>query len=594
MIREKSLVVYKNRPALVIETGEKISISVLGGEQVRVREKDIDMIHPGPCALSGLEQDIPSGDARFAWELLEGSPVTLRELAELVYGEYTAKSAWSAYLLLKDRLYFSGELTAIQGRSSEEVILEEQKRAEKRQDREERNAFLERLKSQSLQLPDDGRFLQDVDALGYGKTDKSRTLRDLGKPETPQEAHRLLLNTGFWTPQINPHPARFGLSLFSAKIPVSPPSRDEERLDLTHLHAFAIDNAWSSDPDDAISVEGNHIWVHVADPAAVITPGSPADIEARGRGATLYLPEGAARMIAEEALPFFALGLEETSPALSFKIALNEDLSIEKTEIVRSRVKVTRLTYEEADALIGAGNVLSAGDTQAYIPELTRLHILAERNFERRLNAGAVSIELPEVHIAVSGGQVTVEPLAGHRSADMVRECMLLAGEGAARWALQRRLPFPYISQEIGDIPNVPLDGMAGSFQLRRCMRPRTLSVKPGIHWGLGLDEYTQVTSPLRRYTDLLAHQQIRAFLRNEPPLQEEEVILRLAAGEAAASTVMQAERASRAHWTAVYLSDKKGIPWDGVMLEKRGGRGVVMIPALGLETQAAIKKDLE
>ncbi|MDR2485863.1 MAG: hypothetical protein LBD55_10765, partial [Treponema sp.] len=39
---------------------------------------------------------------------------------------------------------------------------------------------------------------------------------------------------------------------------------------------------------------------------------------------------------------------------------------------------------------------------------------------------------------------------------------------------------------------------------------------------------------------------------------------------------------------------DKKGIPWDGVMLEKRGGRGVVMIPALGLETQAAIKKDLE
>ncbi|MDR2536283.1 MAG: RNB domain-containing ribonuclease [Treponema sp.] len=592
MMRTNSLAVYKNRPALIIETGEKITISLLGGENIRVREKDIELIHPGPCTLSGLEEDVPGGDAYSAWELVEGNSVTLKELAELVYDVYTAKTAWAAYLLLKDGLYFTGEINAVKGRSPEEVRQGTRKRQDRQQDREERDAFLERLKTKTLRLPEDGRFLQDVEALAYGKTDKSRTLKDLGKPETPQEAHRLLLTSAYWTHHINPYPARFGISLSPARTEIRPPS-EEERLDLTHLKAFAIDNAWSADPDDAISIEDACIWVHVADPAAVITPGSPGDIEARGRGATLYLPEGTICMLGKESLPFFALGLSELSPALSFKIVVNEDFSIKETEIFRSWVKVTRLTYEEADALI-TGGVPSSPDKAAGVPDLIRLREAAERNVERRLKTGAVSIELPETHISVCEGQVSVEPLYSYRSAAVVRECMLLAGESAALWALQRRLPFPYVSQEAGDTPNAPLDGLAGFFQLRRCMRPRTLSAKPGIHWGLGLDTYTQVTSPLRRYTDLLAHQQIRGFLRNDSPLNEDEILLRLAAGEAAALNIVQAERGSRYHWLMVYLSDKKGTQWKGVVMEKRGPRYVILIPVLGMETQVAVKKELE
>jgi exoribonuclease-2 len=130
-------------------------------------------------------------------------------------------------------------------------------------------------------------------------------------------------------------------------------------------------------------------------------------------------------------------------------------------------------------------------------------------------------------------------------------------------------------------------------------MRPRTLSVKPGRHYGLGLEQYTQVTSPLRRYTDLLAHQQIRAVLgtgayRDIPPLEEDAVLPALAAGEAAAAAAVRAERASRAHWTAVYLSGRKGSAWDGIVLERKGSRTAVLIPALGLETQAVLNGDAE
>jgi exoribonuclease-2 len=43
-----------------------------------------------------------------------------------------------------------------------------------------------------------------------------------------------------------------------------------------------------------------------------------------------------------------------------------------------------------------------------------------------------------------------------------------------------------------------------------------------------------------------------------------------------------------------VYLSDKKGSEWEGVLAEKRGGRGLVLVPALGIETQVPLKGDLE
>jgi exoribonuclease-2 len=305
-------------------------------------------------------------------------------------------------------------------------------------------------------------------------------------------------------------------------------------------------------------------------------------------------------MLAEETLPVYALGLGGSSPALTFKITLREDGSIAETEIAPSRVTVIRLTYAEADAAL-RGDTEAAGPAGPYAAQLADLFRAAEQNRARRAAAGAVTIDLPEVHITVNGGQADIRPIPEYRSAGVVRECMLLAGEGAAQWASRRitRLPFPYVTQEAGDLPKDPLPGLAGSCQLRRCMRPRTLSVKPGRHAGLGLEQYTQVTSPLRRYTDLLAHQQIRAVLgtgayRDIPPLEEDAVLPALAAGEAAAAAAARAERASRAHWTAVYLSGRKGSAWDGIVLERKGSRTAVLIPALGLETQAVLNGDAE
>jgi exoribonuclease-2 len=594
MINDKALVVYKNKPALVKEkTQDKIVIALADGASIKVREKDIEIIHPGPVNnFNGIIEDAAQPDSaiREIWELVltEEKPFSLKEFAELAFGGYSPASAWAAFCLLLDGLYFTGTVNAIYPRQQEQVEADEQKRAGKSRASGERELFLERLRRRNL-LPDDRRFMQDVEALAYGKSAKSRTMKDIGLSETPEDAHALLLGSGFWTEHINPHPARFGVSLLPVRCIPDPPS-DEDRRDLCHLPAFAIDSPWSHDPDDAISLETENgkqaLYVHVADPAVSVHFDSPPEKEARDRGATLYIPEGSFRMLAEESLPLFALGLAETSAALTFKMTLNSGGEIEHTEIFPSKVKVSRLTYKEADERIAN----SGGMESAMLGELYRA---AERNFIRRCAAGAINIDLPEIHISLNQGQINIEPIVPYRSALMVRECMLLAGEGAGLWAMQRSVPFPYIEQEIAEMPDEIFPGMAGSYQLRRCMRPRLLSVKPGRHGGLGLETYTQVTSPLRRYTDLAAHIQIRRFLRDGNTLSADEFSARIAAGEAAATAVTQAERASRNHWIMTYLADKKNSEWDAVALEKKGNRWAAMIPALALETQIPLRKEI-
>ena len=603
MINENALVIYKGKPAIVKDRADgKITISLQNKEQVKVRDKDIEIIHPGPVKdFNQIEENTSESAIRETWELLleEGNPPSLKELASLIGGEYTPASAFAVYCAIKDGLYFSGTIDAIVIRQKDEVTAAEEKRNEKLRGTEEREQFIKRLKAYSKKpqenhfLPVDSRYIQDVEALAYGKSPKSKTMKELGLSETPEDAHSLLLKTGFWTSAINPHPSRFGLPTHSAEICPEEPEQ-EERVDLCHLAAFAIDNSWSHDPDDAISIEKtaggkNLLYVHIADPAASITFNCPAEKEARDRGVTLYLPEGAARMLAEEALPMYALGLSEKSLALTFKMTIDENGNVNDTEIFPSIVKVRRITYEEADAEMEKSPHSGASqDAEA----LCAIYNLSKLIYKRRMTQGAVDIELPDIHIFIEDGNVKIEPVHVCRSSTLVRECMITAGEGAGTWAAERGLAFPYISQEV-EIPGAIDEGLAGSWQLRKCMRPRILSTKPGQHQGLGLDTYTQVTSPLRRYTDLLAHMQIRACLKGETPLNADEVSARLGFSEAAAIASVQAERASENHWLMVYLSDKKDSEWDAVVVDNKGSRIQVIIPSLALETQISLQKKL-
>ena len=345
-----SLVAYKNRPALIIEDSPDLQIKLEDGRTQKVRSKDTILIHPGPVHnLAHLEPQ--SGDSETAWELLSHETVTLSELAELAFGTFTPSTAWAAWQLVCESLYFQGTPDCITACSREEVSRKQEIRRFRTSQKIAWTGFLNRVANRQV-TSEDVHFMAEVEAMALGEATECRVLRELGRSQNPQNAHSLLLELGRWNKSVNPYPKRFGvpLSVPVAKLPELP---EEDRVDLTHFTAFAIDNAWTTDPDDALSWEGpNRLWVHVADVAALVLPDSPADLEARNRAASLYLPDMTVPMLPAEASERLALGIRDISPALSFGLNLDSEGEISGIEIVPSWVRVSRLSYEQAEEML--------------------------------------------------------------------------------------------------------------------------------------------------------------------------------------------------------------------------------------------------
>ena len=578
-LRSDSLVLYKNRPNRVTSVGDKkIEIQTEQGEKLSLRPKDVTLLHPGP--LRSLQDLKPvHGDVTAAWELLAGAMTNVVELAELAYDAFTPSTAWATWQLVMDGLYFSGAPDAIVVNSPETVASIQAAREAKAAEERAWQAFLDRTQAGQF-APEDARYLSDVAPLALGQRDQSRTLRALGREQTPQNAHALLLATGYWNTTVNPYPQRAGVTVKQPDLPL-PPLPDETRRDLTHLLSFAIDDEGSRDPDDAVSWDNGRLWVHIADVAALITPDSPADQEARARGANLYLPETTVHMLPAAATDVLGLGLQEISPALSFGLDVNANGELEQSEIVPSWIRVTRLSYAEAEEKL------------AETP-FSELYALAQSHVARRRANGAIELDLPEVKIRAIDGTVEIRVLPPLRSRALVREAMLLTGVAVACYALEHQIAFAFSVQDASDEARAATPTtLSDMFALRRMLRPGQYKSAPAPHAGLGLDAYVQATSPLRRYTDLLAHQQLRAHLRGETPLSAQTVMERSGEASEAMRTTRQIERVSNMHWTLVYLLQNPDWRGEGVVVEKMGNRNLVLIPELALETEIYGRPDL-
>jgi exoribonuclease-2 len=574
-VRKDSLVLYKTRPARVVRIGKKLQIELEGGESLNVRPKDVVQLHPGP--LHSLEELQPqTGEVETAWELLAGSTTTLAELAELAYGDYTPATAWAAWQLVDDGLYFRGTPREVEACAAAEVAQERVAREARAEQERVRSAFLGRVRARQI-VPEDGPHLREVEDLALERIARSQLLRELGRAETPQSAHALLLELGYWDRTLDPYPLRL-------RLPTTPPDvglpelPEEERVDLTHLLAFAIDDEGNQDPDDALSLDGDCLWVHVADAAALVPPDSAADLEARARGATLYLPEGAASMLPWEAAQRLGLGLAEVSPALSFGLHLDAGGAVMSLDVVPSWVRVKRLTYEEAEVHLDE-------------EPLRSLQLLAQQHRARREQRGAISLDLPEVRIQASGDEVRIRPLFPLRSRELVTEAMLLAGEAVAHYAVERGIPVPFTTQDPPETDERPAD-LAGMYALRRQLRPSQQSGVLAPHAGLGLDAYVQATSPLRRYLDLVVHQQLRAHIQGEELLGAQDLLERIGATAAVGGSVRRAEWLARRHWTLAYLEQRPDWRGEGILVERRGRSGTVLIPELDLDVPVHLRSD--
>jgi len=599
-MNKNTLVLYKSQPAVVTDRdGDKYLIrfctqpatasgkKAVYGDQ-KVREKDVLVLHEGPC--TSLETVLNYSDDGISAKLLEAyellmsdestasEAISLSDLAEYSLGSFKADEAWALFSAACNDLHFQLSQERLKNgevfftlRSAEEIEALNKKQYEKEHEAEIRAAFISRVKARKLNLPDDAKFMGEVEAFALCKTDKCRVLAEAGVSQTIEAAHRLLIDTGIWDFTKNPYPTRFGFSFDSAKDQLGAMPL-EERLDVPGF-AYAIDSEHSADPDDAVAFDGQYLWVHIADPASSVEPDSKIDIAARDRGTTLYIPEGTSRMLCESCLEDYALGLKEDSHALSFRIKLDEESQIEECQVFKTNVKVKRLTYKYAEE-------------HKEDAELKPLFEIARKNKARREKNGAITIQMPEVNISVDKEtkKVTIEPEDRLESNEMIAELMILAGEGAARFAFKNQIPFMYISQEAPDFPDSLPDGWAGQFARIKCMRKRSVGITPAPHAGLGLSFYSQVTSPLRRYGDLISHEQLRAFIDGRHLIAKDDMLERVAAGDAASIAAKKASRQSDTHWKLVYLLQNPDLEFEAFCIDHRGNAALFLIPSLDMQ----------
>ncbi len=130
---------------------------------------------------------------------------------------------------------------------------------------------------------------------------------------------------------------------------------------------------------------------------------------------------------------------------------------------------------------------------------------------------------------------------------------------------------------------------------LRRCMPRSEMSMTPTRHASLGLDCYVQVTSPIRRYTDLLAHFQIKAHLRGEDlPFPKEELQEVVYSVSNAAYEATLVERQTNRYWGLEYLRRNAECVWPVLVLRwlrEEENLGLILLEDLGLELPPSLDR---
>lgn len=549
-----------------------------------------------------------------AWELISeaGEAITPPTLAQLLYDDQSAPVCYAAHLLLvDDKIYFKRKGDRYEPRPAGQVEEIKHQIEVTAQRQREQAEFLARVQQALAQQtvdwrPSDRTRLESLEKWvlqpDLNHPNAQELMAQLERPQSADAAFELLVALGWWSTHENlflrrsDYPLQFPakvVDVAKTRLQTLPPDPDPKRLDLTHLKVYTIDDESTKEIDDGLSVEyldgqTKKLWIHIADPTRLLTLGDGLELEARRRGTTLYLPTGMIPMFPKElATGPMSLVQGQTCAALSFAVTLDTKGAIADYSIHVSTIKPTyRLTYDDVDEMLQLG--LTAE------PELADLAAAAELRRDWRQAQGSIEIRMPESSIKVNTDEeITIELLDYSFARYLVAEMMILTGEVAGRFAQANNIPVPFRGQPQPELPSeeelmqLPA-GPVRACALRRCMSRSEMGTTPAAHAGLGLPLYTQVTSPIRRYTDLLGHFQIKAHLRGDAlPLTAEQLQDILYSVTASAQEASLLERQTNRYWSLEYLRRHAEEVWQVQLLRwlrEDEQLGLILLEDLALE----------
>ena len=445
---------------------------------------------------------------------------------------------------------------------------------------------------------------------------QSRTTRNLagvvttvlGEPGgSDMEMKSILINNGFnitFPPEVIEESEQISDEITQTEI--------AKRRDFRDITTFTIDPIDAKDFDDALSFQrlenGNiEVGIHIADVSHYLLPNTALDREAYLRSTSVYLVDRVCPMLPEKlSNGLCSLRPKEEKLTFSAVITLDEDAKIinrwfGKTIIFSDR----RFSYEEAQEILETGE----GDFAA---ELIELNKLAHKLRKKRFKNGAINFESDEVRFKLDEHGVPIEVYIKERkdSNMLVEDFMLLANREVAGFMMKKpapEVPFIYRTHDLPDIEKlrnfalfalelgVKIDlttpkAIAKSINelmkkaekdeslklltplAIRCMAKAEYTSNNIGHYGLAFENYSHFTSPIRRYSDVIAHRILEKNLKGvyrEDKERLEEQCKHISKQERKA---VDAERESIKYKQVEYIKSRVGETFDGLisgMLER-------------------------
>ncbi len=375
-------------------------------------------------------------------------------------------------------------------------------------------------------------------------------------------------------------------------------SKYPKRKDLRELPFSTIDPVTAKDYDDAIYWDDAHstLYVAIADVSEYVKPFGALDNEAIYRSFSIYLPHRSIPMLPRQ-LSETLCSLQPHVDRLAFVFEMKLDLN--SLEVSESKVYEAiihsdrRFNYEEIDAYF-EGKLKAKNEKEVEIfQSISKLRIVTDALKEKRLKIGydfrSNELEMTINDDANLESTSFAEETPSHA---LVEDCMLLANKEAAKQfergifrihesPSQGKLQTLYqelagvgmfidiknsIKETITEIQtqakDMDLESEVDTLIIRSQMQAKYAPLNSG-HFGLGFEEYTHFTSPIRRYSDLIVHRLLKAINNNDTT--EGSYVLRNI--EALSMTISEKER--EASTIEVEFQQRKFARWAQENLNK-------------------------
>ena len=274
--------------------------------------------------------------------------------------------------------------------------------------------------------------------------------------------------------------------------------------------AFSIDDAATTEIDDALSVVwlpgiGSRIGIHIAAPGLAIEHGSPLDGVARTRLSTVYMPGNKITMLPDAVVGSYTLAGGVDCPAVSLYLTVNDDFEVISQESRLEMVHIAaNLRHHEIEPVFNAETVVSGLSGFPFSDELLHLWRFANACEGRRGKPSATQ-GINDYNFAIAGDLADPD------------RCTVEIGER------RRGSPLDKLVAELMIVANSTWGGLLAERNIACLYRAQTqgkvrMTTSPLPHEGLGVPQYAWMTSPLRRYCDLVNQWQLIACLKGETP----------------------------------------------------------------------------